>query len=113
MCGNGRHATSSEVASSFDSLLPLVLRLGGCDVVNVQPDTALGDDVRHAVAALDGDDGGGAGEAEHWKHIHDRVGAPADDCDQLTLLDQARDGGVLLSSCGISQADEQSVNDVQ
>eukprot|EP00964_Phaeocystis_antarctica_P029785 scaffold16799_cov73-Phaeocystis_antarctica.AAC.5 len=44
-------------------------RLGDRDVVDQEADAALGDDVRHAVAQLDGDDGAGALEPQHGEEV--------------------------------------------
>merc|ERR1711871_1160400 len=101
--------------STKDSLWQQCLlgRLGIGDLVDDQANTALGDDVRDAVANLDVDNRAAATKANHWEQVDNWVCAPADDSPHLCLLDLALDHWVLLLCCGCSQADEELVDNVQ
>merc|ERR1712139_1464 len=67
---------------------PLVVGLGDGDLVDHQADTTLRDDVRAAVTDLDREHGVRSADVEHRGQVHDRVGAPTDNGDQLDVLDQ-------------------------
>merc|ERR1711897_130973 len=56
----------------------LLVRLGICDLVDHEADTALGDDVRNAIAKLDRHHSVRGGDAEHREEVHNGVGAPTD-----------------------------------
>merc|ERR1719471_1897117 len=91
----------------------LFVGLGVCDLVDHEADAALGDDVRHAVANLDGDDCIRGGDAEHGKEVDHGVGAPANHRHQLRHLDLALHHGVALAVGGAGQADQQLEHNVQ
>merc|ERR1711976_629950 len=88
-------------------------RLGIGDLVNHEANTALGDDVRHAVANLDGHNGAGRRDSEHWEEVHDWVCAPADDGHHLRNLDVALDHWVLLTCSGCRQANQELIHNVK
>merc|ERR1719261_1813976 len=79
---------------------PLVVRLGDGDLVDHQTNTALRDDVRAAVTDLDREHGVRSADVEHREQVHDRVGAPTDNGDQLDVLDQTFHDGVGLGVGG-------------
>merc|ERR1719454_1386327 len=86
----------SNDKSSLDQQGTLLgtLGLGICDGVDHKADTALGDDVGDAVAHLDGHNGMGTGEANHWEDVHNWVSQPAHNCPVLGTCDQCLHHGV-------------------
>merc|ERR1712039_381758 len=100
-------------SSSSSSEEGFLLGLGACDLVDHDANTALGDDVRHAVAQLDGDHRGCSIDAQHGEQVHNRVSAPGDDGHDLGRLDLARNHWVALA-CGCScQTDKKFVHNVE
>merc|ERR1712032_816121 len=93
--------------------LAFVGRLQGGDLVDEQANTALGDDVGHAVTDLHCNNCLSSSNPEHGKQINHGVCAPADDGDDLAEGDHALHCGVLLTGGGISKANEQGVDDAQ
>merc|ERR1719399_955907 len=91
----------------------LLCRLGVGNLVDDEANTALGDDVRNAVANLDVDNRAASTEANHWEQVDNWVCAPADDGPHLSLLDLALDDWVLLLSCGSSKANQELVHNVE
>merc|ERR1719502_1422984 len=102
--------TQNDDASAKEGLL---LGLGVSDLVDHKANTALGDDVRDAVADLDGDNRLGGGDAQHWEQVDNWVGAPRDHSHHLSSGDLGGNSLVLLGSSGGSQADQELVDDVQ
>merc|ERR1712054_505185 len=85
---NRPHA-SNQNSLRQESTLLASFRLSICDAVDDQANTTLGDDIRDAVSHLDGHNCVGAGEANHWKDVHNWVCQPANNCPVLRTLDQA------------------------
>merc|ERR1711988_905778 len=84
----------------------LELRLGVGDLVDQEPDTALRDDIREAVAALDVQHGLRprcplAVEAHKRDDVHDRVGQPADHGPPPGLPEKLPDASVRLLLAGL------------
>merc|ERR1712066_697713 len=92
---------------SSGSSLHLVVGLQESDLVDEEANAALGDDVRNAVADLDGHNRLGTANAEHGEQVHNGVGAPADHGDELAELDHALHLWVILTRGCISQAHQQ------
>merc|ERR1719432_344015 len=66
---------------------PVLVRLGIGDLVDHEADTALGNDIRDAVADLDGHHSIGCGDSKHREEVHYRVGAPTYHRHHLRKLD--------------------------
>merc|ERR1712023_123189 len=101
----------ASITSRSEELL--CVRLSISDLVDDEANTALGDDVRHAVANLDGHNRLGGIDSEHWEEVHNWVCAPADDGHHLSHLDLALDGWVRLQLSCSGQANQQLVHNVQ
>ena len=93
--------------------LVIIGGLGDRDVVDEEANAALGDDVGHTVAELDGDDRAGAIQAEHREDVHDRVRAPRDHGRPADPCELQGDLLVLLLCDSTLQADEEGVHNVQ
>merc|ERR1719420_1997387 len=76
-------------------------RLGVRDLVDGQTNSALGNNIRDAIANLDTHHCMCSVDAQHWEEVHDWVCAPADHCHDLCSLDLAFDLWVCLTVRGI------------
>merc|ERR1719335_488017 len=95
----------------------LELRLGVGDLVDQEPHTALRDDIREAVAALDVQHGlcpwrALAVEPHEWDDIDDRVRQPADHGPPPGLPDEVPDASVRLLLAGLLEPEDQLLNNV-
>merc|ERR1711976_462276 len=104
-----RKRENSDSPSAEERLL---LGLGVSDLVDHRANTTLGDDVRDAVADLDGDNRLGSGDAQHWEQVDNWVGAPRDHSHHLGSGDLAGNSLVLLSGSGGGKADQELVVNV-
>merc|ERR1719506_3097921 len=91
----------------------LLGRLGIRDLVDDEANTALGDDIRDAIANLDVDDRAASTKANHWEQVDNWVCAPADNSPHLGLLDLALDDWVLLLGCSSGKANQELVHNIQ
>merc|ERR1712023_627372 len=101
----------ASITSRSEELL--CVGLGISDLVDDEANTALGDDVRHAVANLDGHNSLGGIDSKHWEEVHDWVCAPADDGHHLSHLDLVLDGCVSLGISCCGQSNQKLVHNVQ
>merc|ERR1711903_81609 len=84
-----------KIPDSNSRSLNSLCRLGVCDLIDHNADTALGDDV------------------QHWEKVDHRVSAPTDDSHNLRSPDLALDGWVFLSVGGRREAKQELVDNVQ
>ena len=97
---------------SKEGLVGKGLGFGAGDAEDEHANATLGNDVRHAVAHLDPNDGVCSGGAQHGDDVHDGVGAPADDGHELGGADLLANVVVGLLVGGLGQSDDESVHDV-
>merc|ERR1711965_61137 len=88
-------------------------RLGVGDLIDGQTYSALGNDIRDAIANLDAHHCVCSVDAQHWEEVHDWVCAPADHRHHLCSLDLAFDHWICLAVGGIRKANEEFVHNVQ
>merc|ERR1711865_26362 len=88
----------------------LLLGLGEGDLVNEQSNTALGNDVGHAVTNLDRHHSRRCASAKHGEQVDNWVCAPADDGHHLRSLDLALDRLISLTVGGSGETDKQLIH---
>merc|ERR1711965_528972 len=88
-------------------------RLGVGDLVDGQTNSALGNNIRRAIANLDAHHCMCSVDAQHWEEVHDWVGAPADHCHHLSSLDLAPDLQVCLTVRGFGETNKELVDNVK
>merc|ERR1712137_1111906 len=91
----------------------LLLRLGIGNLIDNQPDSALGNDVGHTIAQLDANDCPRWIDLEHGEQVHNRVCAPADACHDLCSTNLTGNDWVFLAFGGSCKSDKEFVHDVQ
>merc|ERR1711865_602342 len=91
----------------------LLVGLGISDLVDQDADTTLGDDVRCAVANLNGDNRVRCVDSEHGEQVDNWVCAPADNRHELGCLDLALHNCIRLAVGGGREANEEFVDNVQ
>merc|ERR1711935_722018 len=84
-----------------------------CDLVDQNSNATLGDDVRAAIANLNGDNCVRCIDAEHGEQVDNWVCAPADHSHELCGLDLALDDWISLFAGGCGEANEELVHNVQ
>merc|ERR1719188_2273773 len=85
----------------------LFARLCIGDLIDHEADTALGNDIRDAVAYLNGHHGVGGGDAKHREEVHNWVSAPADHCHHLCKYDFLLDHRIALAVRGRTETNQQ------
>merc|ERR1712039_592376 len=91
----------------------LLLRFGIRNLVNDKSHAALRDDVGNAVAQLDADNGFRWIKVEHWKQVHNWVGAPTNARHYLRSTDLSRNDWVFFTFSGRSKSDKELVHNIQ
>merc|ERR1712137_213789 len=91
----------------------LLLRLGIGNLIDNQPDPALGNDVGYTIAQLDANDCPRWIDLEHGEQVHNWVSAPADACHNLRGTNLTGNNWVLLALGGSGKSDKELVHDVQ
>merc|ERR1711976_1155710 len=83
------------------------------DLIDEEPNSALGDDVRSAVADLNGDHSRGCVDAQHGEEVDHWISAPADHCHELGALDLALDSLICLTVGGGRKTNKELIHDVE
>merc|ERR1711959_568274 len=97
---------TQKAASRWQKAFLVGLCIG--DLIDDQSHTALGDDVRGAVANLNANNCMGSIDAKHGEQVHNRVCAPTDHGPHLGSANLAGNDWVSLTVSGPSETDKQT-----
>merc|ERR1712014_561437 len=106
-----RNCTHTSYDCSWQEHVFLGLRDG--DLVDEQPNSTFGNDVRCTIADLDAHHSLGCTDSHHGEQVDNWVCAPADDRGNLSHLDLATDVVISLGVCGGGQPNEELSDNVQ
>merc|ERR1712125_139108 len=117
MCSRCEHPQTankiSRSVSMHEHRLLLELRLGIRNLIDNQSDTALGNNIRHAITHLDAHYRPSWINAKHWKQVYNRIRAPTNASHDLRSTNLSCNDWILLTFGRCCKSNEQLINDVQ